>query len=188
MAKHTTPLFLLAFLAIAGAIVAGVAATGRGPAQTSPDEDPERAERGKTKPREQAHERDEGAEGVARRYALAARNWTPATYRAGWKTQIGLSAGRYRTELVAALPGAAELRSLTRDRASSRARVIRSDVDGGAGPGRARAFVTLDELTTANEVQIAGRTLNEVRLVRREGSWRVVGWTMLPGGADAPLP
>lgn len=136
MAKHTTPLFLLALLAIAGAIAAGVAATGRGLAQISPDEVVERSERRQTQPREQAHESDEGEEGVARRYALATRNWTPPTYRAGWKTQIGLSAGRYRTELVAALPGAAELRSLTRDLAWSRARGIRSDVDGGAGPGR----------------------------------------------------
>jgi hypothetical protein len=46
----------------------------------------------------------------------------------------------------------------------------------------ARVFVTLDETTVAGGQVVRGLTLNEVRLTRRAGRWRVTGWTVVPGG------
>jgi hypothetical protein len=118
---------------------------------------------------------------IARRYALAARNWAPASYEESLDRQIQLAAGRYRRELVAAWPGRRELLALGEDHARSAARVIRAERDPGVRPPAARVLVTLNETTSAAGQVIRGTTVNEVRLRRYRNHWRVVGWTVLPG-------
>jgi len=119
---------------------------------------------------------------VARPYALAARNWTPTSYDASWEVQIRLAGGRYRRELVATRPEAAQLAALVQDRATSRARVVRAQRDPAVRPPAARVLITLDEMTVAVGQAVRGLTLNEIRLASRGGRWRVLGWTVVPGG------
>jgi hypothetical protein len=119
---------------------------------------------------------------IARRYALAARNWTPASYRKSWDTQTRLAGGRYLRELISNRPDATELRALERDRAVSRATLVDVQRDVTVRPPAARVFVTLDETTVAGGQAVRGLTLNEVRLTRRAGRWRVTSWTVVPGG------
>jgi hypothetical protein len=119
---------------------------------------------------------------IARRYALAARNWTPATYQASWERQIELAGGRYRRALIAKRPGRRELVALGNDQARSRVRVIRTTRDRRVRPPAARVLVALDETTSAGGQTIRGVTLNKVRLRRLGERWLVIGWTVIPGG------
>ena len=119
---------------------------------------------------------------IARRYALAARNWTSTSYRASWEVQIRLAGGRYRRELLSTRPDAAQLAALDREPTASRAHVERAQRDPAVHPPAARVFVVLDETTVAGGQTIRGHTLNEVRLSSRRGRWRVTGWTVIPGG------
>jgi hypothetical protein len=49
----------------------------------------------------------------------------------------------------------------------------------------ARVLVTLSETTTAGVQVVRGVTINEVRLRRLAGRWLVVGWTVIPAGAES---
>jgi hypothetical protein len=119
---------------------------------------------------------------VARRFALAARNWTPATYRDSWERQIQLAGGSYRRTLIAKRPGRRELAALRSEQGRSKARVLETERDRGLRPPSARVLVTLDEETSAADQTIRGPTLNEVRLMRHGDRWLVVGWTVIPAG------
>jgi hypothetical protein len=122
------------------------------------------------------------AVGVARRYALAARNWTAATYEDAWERQIKLAGGGYRRGLIAKRPGRRELIALRSDGARSEVRVVRFERDRHVRLPTARVLVVLDETTHAGGQRIQGETLNEVRLRWYRVGWRVVGWTVIPGG------
>jgi hypothetical protein len=121
---------------------------------------------------------------VARRYALAARNWTADSYSASWWRQLALAAGPYRRHLQAARPTRSQLRALRADHASSLAVLTRAARDLRVRDPRARVLVWLAERTTAGGQVLSGTTCNEVRLRRRDGSWRVTGWTAVPGNPD----
>ncbi len=48
-------------------------------------------------------------------------------------------------------------------------------------------FIWLSERTSVAGQAITGTTRNEVRLLRRrDGRWRVIGWTALPGPEAPP--
>lgn len=128
--------------------------------------------------------RRDGAVTVARRYALAARNWTAHSYPSSWRAQLALATGPYRRGLRAARPTWAQLRVLRADRASNLAVVTRAARDPRVRDPRARVLVWLEERTTAGGQVLAGTTGNEVRLRRRHGGWRVTGWTAVPGNRD----
>lgn len=182
--RNATPLAILALLAIGAAIIAGLAGTSavnsdRASQPRSQDQQRSRAQT-QTAPRSTP----DPAVGVAARYALAARNWTPQTYRDSWKRQIALAGGRYRRALKARLPKPAELRALRQDRASSRAKLVRAERDRRAGSSSTRVVVTLSETTVAGGQTIRGQTVNQVDLRRVGGRWRVVGFTVLPGGTS----
>jgi hypothetical protein len=122
MRNNPAPLVLLALLAVGAAIVAGLAGRDRArPQRATAPRDPGQTASGK---REKAP-RDPLLE-LAARYALAARNWTPATYSDTWERQLALAGGQYRRELEASRPDTAELRALREDRARSKAKLVRA--------------------------------------------------------------
>jgi hypothetical protein len=180
MPRNVTPLALIALIAVVSAVMAALAGSDiMDPIGSTPPAPGETEER-RSEPANPAPA-DPVVE-VARRYALAARNWTPATYRSSSERQIELAAGRYRRALMAKRPGRRELVALRKGHARSKARVLRTEREGHIRPPSARVLVTLDETTTAGGHTIRGVTLNEVRLRRHGDRWLVIGWTLIPGG------
>ena len=181
MRNNPTPLALLALLAVGAAIMAGLAGRDRATPQRPAAADPGQ-EQAATDKREKAPP-DPLLE-LAARYALAARNWTAATYTASWQEQIALAGGRYRRELEAKHPRPLELRALREDHARSKATLVRAQRDPRIREPDARVLITLNETTIATGQTIRGPTVNQVELRQRAGRWRVVGFTVLPGGAS----
>ena len=180
---RTSPiaLALLALFVIAAALTAALAGKNSLTHSEPPAPTPDRQQQTRDVTASREAGRDPAVD-IARRYALAARNWTSTSYRASWEVQIRLAGGRYRRELVATRPDAAHFAALKRDQAASRASVVRAQRDPALRPPVARVFVVLDETTVAGSQTIRGHTLNEVRLSSRRGRWRVTGWTVIPGG------
>jgi hypothetical protein len=172
---------VLALFVMAAALTAALAGKSSLTPSEPPAPTPDRQQQERDGTASQEASRDPAVD-IARRYALAARNWTSTSYRAGWEVQIRLAAGRYRRELVSTRPDAAQLAALERERAASRARVLHAQRDPAVRPPAAQVFVVLDETTVAGGQTIRGHTLNEVRLSSRRGRWRVTGWTVIPGG------
>jgi hypothetical protein len=177
----------LAVLAVAALVAIGVAVTfglaangGSRPNLTRGSAPPDRED---SRDRSDGQDRpaEETAISKAVAYALAARNWAPATYADAWSRQLELAGGGYRRVLAAQRPKKSELEVLREDRARSEARVVRAERDELVRPPAARVLVVLDEATAAAGQTIRGLTVNEVRLRRRERGWLVVGWTVLPG-------
>ena len=181
MRNNPTPLALVALLAIGAAIMAGLAGKDRATPQR-PAAPAEPGGRSANTGVRDTPASDPLLE-LAARYALAARNWTPATYSESWERQIALAGGRYRRELEAKRPDTAELRALREDRARSKAELVQAQREPRIGEPEARVLVTLNETTLAGGQTIGGLTVNQVELRRRSGRWRVVGFTVLPGGA-----
>ncbi len=176
--RNVTPLALVALVVIVAATLAALGGSKSGnppapkrPARITTDARAVPSERGAVDP----------AVDVARRYAVAARNWTAATYKDAWERQVKLASGRYRRALIAKRPGRRELIALRSDGARSEARVVRIERDRHMRLPTARVLVVLDETTNAGGQRIQGETLNEVRLRRYRVGWRVVGWTVIPG-------
>lgn len=184
--RSTAPLATVALLVILAAMIAALA--GSYPART-PDGGPTYARGRPDSPAPRAQkESSDPVVLLARRYALAARNWTPASYRASWQTQTRLAAGRYRRELSASRPTRRELAALRADRAWASAKVLGAERNPEVRPPNARVLVTLDETTVAAGQTVHGGTVNEVRLRSHGGRWRVVGWTVIPGHAPDQRP
>ena len=179
MPRNVTPLALAALIAVLAATV--VALTGSD--TTRPDSTSSRVVREADEPRPDptTGSSPDPVVDIARRYALAARNWVPATYEESWDQQIHLAAGRYRRALVAARPGRRALITLRKEYARSAARVIQAERDPGVRPPAAQVLVTLNETTSAVGQTIRGTTVNLVSLRRYGNQWQVVGWTVLPG-------
>jgi hypothetical protein len=182
MRNNRTPLALLALVAVGAAIMAGLAGRDRATPERAADPGDRGQEQAATGKPEKAP--SDPLLALAARYALAARNWRPATYAESWQQQVELAGGRYRRELEATHPGPVELRTLREDRAYNKATLVRARRDPGAREPDARVLVTLDEISTAAGQTIYGPTVNQVELRRRSGRWSVVGFTVLPGGAS----
>jgi hypothetical protein len=181
MRTNPTALAVLALFVIVAALTAALAGKSSLTPSVPPAPTPDRHQQGRNGTASMEARRDPAVD-IARRYALAARNWTPTSYSARWEAQIRLAGGRYRHELTSTRPDAAQLAALERDRAISRARVVRAQRDPAVRPPAANVFVVLDETTVAGGQAVRGLTLNEVRLTNWRGRWRVTGWTVTPGG------
>jgi hypothetical protein len=131
-----------------------------------------------------AGQRADAAVAAARAYALATRNWTPASYRAAWRRQRRLAARGYRRVLDAARPTRAPLRALRADRRSSLAVVTRTRRASAVRAPRARVTVWLAERTTLTGLAASATTRNTVRLRLSSGRWRVTGWSTIPGSVS----
>jgi hypothetical protein len=182
MRQNPTPLALLALPAVGAAIMAGLAGRDRATPQGATAPSDSGRVQAATDKREKA--RPDAVLEVAARYALAARNWTATTYTASWREQTRLAGGHYRRELEAKRPRPVELHALRVDRARSNATLVRAQRDARMPEPEARVLVTLNETTIAAGQTIRGPTVNQVDLRRRAGRWRVVGFTVLPGGAS----
>jgi len=182
MPRYTKRLTTLALIGVTLAMVAAFAGRPGSRPQTTVATTPPAPRRPPPKP----VARVDVVMKTALAYAAAARNWTAAAYMTSWRSQVELSAGLYRRALVAARPGQAELRALRVDGARSQARVLFAHRARLASTSRARVTIVLQESTSADGERIVGVTANEVRLRRTTRGWRVVGWTALPGIADAP--
>jgi hypothetical protein len=180
MRANPGPLALIALLAVAAAILAGLAGRDRARPQHATAPTSPRQEHAATDKREKAPR--DPLIALAASYALAARNWTPATYADSWQQQIGLAGGRHRRELEARRPGRVELRALREDRARSKARLVRAQRDRRTAVSDSRVLVTLDETTVTGGQTVRGLTVNQVELRRLARRWLVVGFTVLPGG------
>jgi hypothetical protein len=110
MCRNPTPVALIAVLAIGAAILAGLASRDRATPQHATAPTGPGQEHAATDKREKAR-RDPLLE-LGVRFALAARNRTPATYAESCQQQIRLVGGRYRRELEIRRPGPVELRAL----------------------------------------------------------------------------
>jgi hypothetical protein len=181
MRTNPRPLALIALLAVAAAILAGLAGRDRATPQHATAPTGPEQEHAATDKRGKAA-RDPLIE-LAASYALAARNWTPATYADSWQQQIGLAGGRNRRELEARRPGPVELRALREDRARSKAKLVQAQRDQRIEAPDAQVLVTLNETTVAGGQTIQGLTVNRVELRKLARRWRVLGFTVLPGGA-----
>jgi hypothetical protein len=181
MCRNPTPVAVIAVLAIGAAILAGLAGRDRATPQhatapTGPGQEHAATDKREKAPRDLLLE-------LGARFALAARNWTPTTYADSWQQQIGLAGGRYRRGLEARRPGPVGLRALREDRSRSRAQLVRAQRDPRIEEPKALVLVTLNETTIAGGQTVRGLTVNQVELRRLAGRWRVVGFTVLPGGA-----
>lgn len=177
--RNVTPLALIALVVVVLAILAALGGSkSRNPAR------PQRPSQTETDARSVPGDRRaaDPAVAVARRYALAARNWTAANYEDAWERQIVLAGGAYRQALIAQRPGRRELVALRRDRAWSKAGLLRLERERHIQLPNARVRVVLDETTNAGGQRIRGETLNEVGLRRYHVGWRVIAWTVIPGG------
>jgi len=112
-------------------------------------------------------------------YALAARSWTPATYRSQYETQLRLAVGRLRRELAQVPPTPEQLAGYRRDQARATATV--TNVSTLLENDRQAEYtVVLDERNIAAGQAVAGRTTNLVVLTNRAGRWRVTAFTIQP--------
>ena len=160
------------------ACAAAMLATGCGPRSAGPSS--ERANPQTTKTETAASTGKLSAPAaLAVQYALAARSWTPQTYRSQYETQLRLAVGRLRSELERVAPTAAQIAGLRRDRARATATVanVRTLLESDLG---AEYSIVLEERNVAAGQSVSGQTTNLVALARRGGQWRVVGFTIQP--------
>jgi len=174
MPARLTLLVALAVVAIAAAVGLGLTgATGV----------PKKERTRSSAPAQEVRRPTDPVVSVAARYALAARNWTAATYLASWQRQISLAGGRYRRELSTAMPGSAELNQFREEGSRSKASLVSAERDPTVESPQARVIVTLRETTVANGQTIDGQTVNQVTLREIDGRWQVTGWTVIPGAS-----
>jgi hypothetical protein len=159
-----------AALAALGAVVLGGGATTPHTAAPSASVTPHVAPRPRATP---------AAVAVATRFAVTARTWTASTRLNVWRSTLALTAGPYRRELLAARPTSAQLIALRDDNASSTATVVA--IAPAIRAHHAIVDVSLRERTIAAGTSLDGITRNRVELRLRNGDWRVVGFTAIPG-------
>ena len=116
---------------------------------------------------------------VAVRYALAARSWTPASYRAQYRRQLRLSTGSLRSALL----GTAPTRQLLAAHRDEGARVDATVVEAARllqTPTQPRYAIVLDERSAAAGQNVRERFTYIVELKRRGGAWLVTAFSVSP--------
>lgn len=116
---------------------------------------------------------------IAVRYAVAARSWTPANYRAQHRLQLRLATGPLRRALEQATPTREQLAAYRADGARVTA-IVDDAVKVLQTATQARYEIVLDERSTAAEEEVQERVTYIVELLRRDGAWRVAGFTVSP--------
>lgn len=116
---------------------------------------------------------------AARRYALAARTSTAATYEAQYHRQLKLSAGQLHAALRQLRPTRGQLQQLRVDHAASQATVIAITARQQT-PTRASFLIVLQEDAVSAGRRTRQRTKNIAMLRNRRGVWRVTAFTVVP--------
>jgi len=163
--------------------VALLALAGCGPRSAGPSADRDGRTTSTTQPQPTTttidHTALTAAGRVAASYALAARSWTPATYRAQYRRQLRLSREPLRSALRR---GALTRKQLAAYRdegahvnatAVEVARLLRT-------PTQSRYAIVLDERSAAAGQNVRERFAYDVDLKRRGGAWRVTAFSVQP--------
>ncbi len=169
-ARHPRTIAVAACAAVA--LLAGCGPRSAGPsAEPAPGQTPQTAVQPATELSTPAR--------TAVTYALAARSWTPETYRSQYETQLRLAVGRLRRELARVPPTPEQLAGYRRDQARATATVanVRTLLENDR---QAEYSVVLDERNIAAGQQLNERTTNLVTLANRAGQWRVTAFTIQP--------
>ena len=116
---------------------------------------------------------------VAERYALAARSWTPASYRAQYRRQLRLSTGSLRRALQRAAPAREQLAAY-RDEGAHVAATLVEAARLLQTPTQARYVIALDERSAAAGQNVRKRLTYIVELKRRDGAWLVTAFSVQP--------
>lgn len=116
---------------------------------------------------------------VAVRYALAARSWTPASYRAQHRRQLRLSTGPLRSALRRGAPTREQLAAYRADGAHVDATVFEA-TRLLQTPTQSRYAVVLDERSAAAGQDVRERFTYIVELKRRDGAWLVTAFSVQP--------
>lgn len=116
---------------------------------------------------------------VAVRYVLAARSWTPDTYRVQHRWQVLLSTGSLRDELERVAPTRRQIAAYQEERAHVDASLI-ATTRLLQTPTGARYAIVLDERSVADGQTVRQRGRYLVELQRPKGAWRVAGFSVQP--------
>ncbi|MQA75694.1 MAG: hypothetical protein GEU88_15365 [Solirubrobacterales bacterium] len=165
-------LVVAALIAVGGVIYASADVDVGGDADTPP--------RARSAESVQAGAEDP-AVALARRYALAARDWTARTYERSRARQRRLAGGGYREALARTPTPPGYVARLRKQRARSVARVVATTREPSARRGVARVLVQLREQTKTRQQALERTVVYEVLVRPIDGQRRVVGWTILPG-------
>jgi len=121
---------------------------------------------------------------VAVRYALAARSWTPASYRAQHRRQLRLSTGSLRSALQRTAPTHEQLAEYRDDGAHGDATVVEA-TRLLRTPTQSRYAIVLDERSAAAGQNVRKRLTYIVELKRRGGAWLVTAFSVSPDTGTA---
>ena len=116
---------------------------------------------------------------LALRYAVAARSWTPDTYRAQYRRQLLLSTGTLRSALKRAPPTRDQLAGDRADKAHVKATAV-SATSLLESATQARYTLMLDESSVAAGQTVRARATYVVELRRAGGRWLVTAFTIQP--------
>ena len=116
---------------------------------------------------------------LALRYAVAARSWTPDTYRAQYRRQLLLSTGTLRSALKRAPPTRDQLAGYRADKAYVEATAI-SATSLLESATQARYRLMLDESSVAAGQTVRARATYVVELRWAGGRWLVAAFTIQP--------
>lgn len=116
---------------------------------------------------------------VALRYAVAARSWTPETYRTQYRRQLLLSTGTLRSALKRAPPTRDQLAGYRADGAYLKAIPI-SATSLLESEAQARYVLVLDESSVVAGQAVRARASYLVELRREGGRWLVTAFTVQP--------
>ena len=116
---------------------------------------------------------------VAMRYAIAARSWTPNSYRAQHRRQLRLSTGSLRSALEDAAPTREQLAAYRAANARMDATVVAAS-RLVKSPTQACYELVLDERSAAAGQTVHQRTAYIVELQQRSGAWRVTAFSVQP--------
>ena len=160
-----------------------LALAGCGPRSAGPSADRDDRETSTTQPHPTTTTTDQtalaAAGRVAVRYALAARSWTPASYRAQHRRQLRLSTGSLRSALQRTAPTREQLAAYRDEGAHVDATVVEA-TRLLQTPTQSRYAIVLDERSAAAGQNVRERFTYIVELKRRGGAWLVTAFSVSP--------
>jgi len=156
---------------------------GCGPRSAGPSADHDHRETSTTQPPPTTMTVDQNALSaagrVAVRYAVAARSWTPASYRAQHRRQLRLSTGSLRRALQRAAPTREQLAAYRDEGAHVDATVVEATRLLQTAT-QSRYAIVLDERSAAAGQNLRERLTYIVELQRRGGVWLVTAFSVQP--------
>jgi len=163
-------------------LVAGLALGGCGPRSAGPSAERHDRATSTTQPKPAAASDQNAlaaAGRVAVRYALAARSWTPASYRAQYRRQLRLSTGSLRAAVHRGAPTRDQLAAYDEDGAQVEATAVAASRLLQTTT-QSRYVIVLDERSVAASQTGRGRFTYLVELQRRGDAWLVTAFSIRP--------